>query len=470
MTLPHIALGAAIALLATSLFSGSKRGFFLFITSILATYALQPALPIRGLDFWLPTMTLGLIAACWVVVTPQEQLRSGQAFQAAAWMLAIVVLLGLTRYLPMDAILTASIPPRVEQVGLLLVGLAGLVIVLAWLPKPNWKAVAGILVLLLALVALKSPEAGLSVARLLRSINGQGLETASAFDVRWIGFSYIAFRLIHTLKDGLDGRLPGVSLREYVTYVIFFPALAAGPIDRLERFLKDLRTEFVLAQVDWDFVVGRLTLGLLKKFVLADSLALMALNPQNAGQVQSAPWAWVLLYAYALQIYFDFSGYTDLALALGRLAGIQLPENFNQPYLKPNLTQFWNNWHMSLTQWFRAYVFNPLTRSLRGTKASVWLIILMTQLVTMTLIGLWHGITLNFVLWGMWHGLGLFVHNRWQDAFRAPISAWASTPLRQQALSLFGWWLTFHYVSLGWVWFVLPTPGVALGFLARLFS
>lgn len=470
MTLTHLAIGAGLAFAATFLFDGRKRGFFLFLASVLSIYALQPALPIRGLDFWLPTVTLGLAAALWVVITPREARATKENWLAGAGMLAVVLLLGLTRYVWPGSFLTASAPPNMTQLAVMLGLLAGVVIVLGLLPGARILPVLGVTLLLVALVILKWPELGLSAARLLRSINGQGLETASAFDIRWLGFSYIAFRLIHTLKDHLDGRLPVVTLREYVTYLLFFPALLAGPIDRLERFIKDLRVEFRLSLVAWAFVLQRLAWGLMKKFVLADSLALAALNAQNAGQVQVAGWGWVLLYAYALQIYFDFSGYTDLALALGRLAGVQLPENFNQPYLKTNLTQFWNNWHMSLTQWFRAYVFNPLTRALRGTPAPVWGIILLTQVVTMTLIGLWHGVTWNFVIWGLWHGLGLFVHNRWQEAFRVSVASWASTPLRQNALSLAGFLLTFHYVALGWVWFVLPTPALALSFLGRLFG
>lgn len=196
----------------------------------------------------------------------------------------------------------------------------------------------------------------------------------------------------------------------------------------------------------------------------------MALNAQNANQIQSSGWAWILLYAFTLQIYLDFSGYTDIAIGMARMVGIRLPENFNQPYLRPNLTQFWNNWHMTLTQWFRAYFFNPLTRYLRTRKLPVWLVIFITQFLTMALIGAWHGLTANFILWGLWHGVGLFVHNRWLDAFRVRVAEWATTPLRRNALNTLGVFLTFHYAALGWVWFVLPTPALAVQFFARLFG
>jgi alginate O-acetyltransferase complex protein AlgI len=220
-----------------------------------------------------------------------------------------------------------------------------------------------------------------------------------------LGFSYIAFRLIHTLRDRQTGRLPLVNLREYVTYAVFFPALTAGPIDRLERFTPQLRQPAPL-----DLMPGgqRLLVGLFKKFVLADSLGLVALNPINAGQIETTGWTWLVLYAFSLQILLDFSGYTDIAIGMALLMGIRLPENFNRPYRRPNLTQFWNHWHMTLTFWFRAYFFNPLARSLRSgqMKLPVWIVILVTQVLTMLLIGLWHGITANFAFWGLWHGAG----------------------------------------------------------------
>ena len=134
-------------------------------------------------------------------------------------------------------------------------------------------------------------------------------------------------------------------------------------------------------------------LGLFKKFVVADALALIALNDALATQVRTTGWMWIIVYAYAFQIYFDFSGYTDIAIGIARLVGIKLPENFAAPYLKPNLTQFWNSWHMTLTQWFRSYFFNPFNRWIRGYKTiPAWTMILIGQLATMLIDRLmaWH--------------------------------------------------------------------------------
>ncbi len=211
-------------------------------------------------------------------------------------------------------------------------------------------------------------------------------------------------------------------------------------------------------------------MGLFKKFALADTLALVALNPLNAGQVHGTGWTWLLLYAYAFQIYFDFSGYTDIAIGLGLLLGGRLPENFLAPYAKPNLTQFWNAWHITLTQWFRAYYFNPLVRWLRTRRVRLTptAMLLLTQVSTMALIGLWHGVAWNFIAWGLWHGLGLFVQNRWTDLTRPWFAARSFSPGVQRGLHIAALLLTFHYVALGWVWFALPDLSAALAVFGKL--
>jgi alginate O-acetyltransferase complex protein AlgI len=150
------------------------------------------------------------------------------------------------------------------------------------------------------------------------------------------------------------------------------------------------------------------------------------------------------------------------------LAGIALPENFNAPYLKPNLTQFWNSWHMSLAQWFRAYWFNPLTRALRKRGWEAAPIVLLGQASTMLMIALWHGVTLNFAIWGVWHALGLFVHNRWADFAKTRLAWVSERPGLQRAVHIGGALATFHFVAVGWVWFALSSTNDALIVLRRL--
>jgi D-alanyl-lipoteichoic acid acyltransferase DltB (MBOAT superfamily) len=283
------------------------------------------------------------------------------------------------------------------------------------------------------------------------------------------------------LREKQAGKLPVFTLPEFAAYALFFPAYTAGPIDRAPRFITELRQRFSspagfqaearpLAVADTLMGGERILWGVFKKFVLADSLAIFALNAQNASQVQSAAWAWVMLLGYTLRIYLDFSGYTDTAIGLGQIIGLKLPENFARPYLQPNLTAFWNSWHMTLAQWFRAYYFNPLTRWLRTrpAKLSIGLVVFITQLSTMMLIGLWHGVTINFLMWGAWHGLGLFIHNRYLEWLRPYQDALEARPRLAQAMRLTGWAATFVFVMLGWVWFALPGFGQAITFFGKL--
>jgi len=182
-------------------------------------------------------------------------------------------------------------------------------------------------------------------------------------------------------------------------------------------------------------------------------LAFFALNATNAYQVESAGWMWLLLVAYAFRIFFDFAGYTHIAIGLGMLFGVVLPENFDRPYYKPNITAFWNSWHMTLTQWVRSYYFNPVTRWLREHKTPMLAVILLGQLTTMLLIGLWHGITWNFIAWGLWHGVGLFIHNQFMSLIKTrPVQ------INSRMAQPIGVFATFTFVSIGWVWFALPQP------------
>lgn len=308
-------------------------------TCVIAVFAFQPSLPVRNLDFWLPTFTLALTIFTWILTTPHGH-RSWQKNWSTAALLACIVLgVGTTRFLPISLPLTASRPPQIIQIliGMAVVSLTALV--LTRFSGPGKAVLTGAFVFIILLfIVLKYPPLATMASMGLRSLNHQSAGLALPQDLRWLGFSYIAFRLLHTIRDRQSGKLPVVSLPEYVVYIIFFPALTAGPIDRIERFVGDLRRPLALTVDDLGEAGKRIALGLFKKFAVADMLALVALNGTNALQVRSSGWAWVFLYAYAFQIYLDFSGYTDIAIGLGRLLGFKLPENFNSPYLKSNLT------------------------------------------------------------------------------------------------------------------------------------
>jgi alginate O-acetyltransferase complex protein AlgI len=443
------------------------RNTVVFVASVLGLYWLQPATAIRGMDFWLPTATLALCTVVWAATALTIERRALLIDVAA--LLGLVVLIAATRFVPaISTVLTRSAPPALPQVlmGIALVG--GLAVALrrvAAARAVTWTVLFAACIVMLILI--KSEPLAQSVAAGLRMLQGQDPARAAATDWRWLGFSYVAFRLMSVLRDRSAGRLPALRLRELLSYAVFAPALQAGPIDRPDRFVKDLRTPYAPS---WDMLLmagQRLVIGAFKKYALADTLGLIALSDANAPFVRPW-WAWLLVYAYALRIWLDFSGYTDIALGIARLAGIALPENFNAPYLRPNLTQFWNNWHMSLSQWFRAYWFNPLTRALRKREWSQAPIVLLGQSSTMLMIALWHGVTANFVIWGLWHAAGLFVHNRWADFAKTRLAWVSERPQLQRALNFTGAVLTFHFVALGWVWFALSSTSAALTVLRRL--
>jgi D-alanyl-lipoteichoic acid acyltransferase DltB (MBOAT superfamily) len=473
MGIESILIFVCISAAARAALKGAPREWFLYIASILAMFWLQPELAVRGLDFWLPIISLFLCLLCWAVVSQPETRWTHTNWIPLAVSAGLVLLLALTRYLDAGKIMTPSPPPPLEWV---LVGM-GLSAGLVWLAGfASLKSVKISWILLVSLIGLlivvKTPAIAEMVSMGLRTLSGQGTARASALDLRWLGLSYLLFRIVHTLRDWQGGRKFNLNLREFLIYLLFFPTFTAGPIDRLERFLKDLRAPALDAGEDWLEGGKRLAAGLFKKFVLADSLALVALSATNAAQVRSGGWAWLMLYAYAFQIFFDFSGYSDIAIGLGRLLGFRLPENFNAPYLKTNLTLFWNNWHMTLTQWFRAYYFNPLTRTLRRSRptlAAVWILLFM-QVSTMALIGLWHGVSWNFLIWGLWHGLGLFAQSRYSEWAASKWSDLHGRPVLRQILSIASGLLTFHYVALGWVWFALPDTGQSLRVISILFG
>ncbi len=468
MSVEQVAI-LAVAAMAVNLFKRG-RSLALLAVSAFVVYWLQPVQNPVNLTFWIPTLTLIVTIGSWLLTSVPEKRTWRENWGAVAVLSSVVLFFDLNRYFKLENLFVTD-TPRVQLAVVVIIAVTALCFLLVRIRKfPTVILILAMIGIIAMLVFLKLPSAWMGLIETVAGLRGKDAGEASALS--WLGFSYIAFRLMHTMLDRKAGRLPDVSLADYVNYVIFFPAFTAGPIERIERFVNNLNAPLALDRDGWLDAGTRLFVGLFKKFVIADSLAWFALSDGFAQYVHSAVWMWVLLYAYSLRIYFDFSGYTDIAIGLARLLGIRLPENFNAPYLKPNLTQFWNSWHITLTQWFRSYFFNPLTRFMRSAKRPIpqVLMILLAQISTMILIGLWHGITLSFLLWGLWHGVGLFIHNRWSDWIRTRIPEWSKTGWGARAWNYAGIFLTFQYVTLGWLFFCLSTPALAWNALLKLFG
>lgn len=467
-----ITLFVGFAVVYSAILPPRWRQWTLLIASLIAIYSLQPRLALRFTDYILPTLTVALAVIGWFITRKADDEQQQASYPQDRITLIVTALMVIAmsgfRYIDPDFRLTASRPPNPLWIVLGL-GVVGMVLmVITRLRQRSALPVIGMGVIVAAFVMLKTEPIATAISAWGRSLSGQNIALASPLDLNWLGFSYVAFRLIHTLRDRQTGLLPALSLRDYLTYVIFFPAYIAGPIDRAERFQKDMAALPERERWDgerWLNGISRIASGLFKKFVIADSLALgLALNPVNAAQTEATVWLWVLLYGYALRLFFDFAGYSDIAIGIGILFGVKLPENFNAPYLKTDITTFWKSWHMTLSDWARFYVFTPLSRGLlrRKPKPPTLVIVLIAHLATMITIGLWHGITINFLIWGIWHAAGLFVHKVWTDRTRKWERELSKRAGRYRVYRGTAWVITVQFVVLGWVWFALPTVSQSL--------
>jgi alginate O-acetyltransferase complex protein AlgI len=257
-----------------------------------------------------------------------------------------------------------------------------------------------------------------------------------------LGISFYAFQsLTYTIDLYRRDAKPTRSLLAHLTATSFFPTTLAGPITRVADLVKQFeRPNKQLDPADGSRALFLIGLGLLKKLLIADYLAENLVNRvfDFPGLYSSAE-VLVGVYAYALQLYYDFSGYTDVAIGSALLLGIKLPQNFNMPYAAANINDFWRRWHISLSNWLRDYLFF----SLPGKRNAVMPYI--NLIVTMTLGGLWHGASWNFVIWGVLHGVAQAIARGWQS-WRGPKAApW--TP---------GWFRTFwtvQFVCFAWIFF-----------------
>jgi alginate O-acetyltransferase complex protein AlgI len=279
-----------------------------------------------------------------------------------------------------------------------------------------------------------------------------------------VGISFYTFEAISYTVDVYRGRLKAErDPTHFLLFITFFPHLVAGPIVRARDFLPQVRRP---KRWDWaraELGVGLFLMGLFKKVAIADRLALYAdpvfANPEAFGSHA----AWIATVAYAIQIYCDFSGYTDMALGSAHLLGYKLSPNFRMPYLAANVGEFWRRWHISLSSWLRDYLFIPLG----GSRGSQWHTA-RNLLVTMTLGGLWHGASWTFIVWGFLHGLLLVLHRGFR-AFAASRS-WPDHLLKSSAGTIVRVGLTFVTVAALWVFFRSTSLTGASMILRRLFS
>jgi alginate O-acetyltransferase complex protein AlgI len=270
-----------------------------------------------------------------------------------------------------------------------------------------------------------------------------------------VGISFYTFQSLSYSIDVYRGRQEATrSALDLALYVSFFPQLVAGPIVRAGQLLPQLRGARFTTALDVEEGLMRIGVGLVKKVVLADTLAMYVDMVFEAPGLYGGPEVVLALYAFSFQAYFDFSGYTDIAIGLGRLFGVRLPENFDHPYRAASIREFWQRWHITLSTWLRDYLYVSLGGNRHGRARTV-----LNLFLTMLLGGLWHGAGWGFVIWGAYQGVMLGVHRIWLWAVgeRPPRSPrW----LRQLA--------TFQLLAAGWILFRAPTIDVSWELVKRL--
>jgi alginate O-acetyltransferase complex protein AlgI len=260
-----------------------------------------------------------------------------------------------------------------------------------------------------------------------------------------LALSFYAFQsLTYTIDIYRRDAEPATSYLAHLASASFFPTTVAGPITRLSTLWPQWEKREKLSAENGGKALFLIGLGLAKKLLIADFLAESLVNRVfDLPKLYSGAEVLAGVYGYALQLYYDFSGYTDIALGSALLLGIVLPPNFNRPYAAPNISDFWRRWHMSFSFWLRDYLYF----SLPGLRSRWKVFAYLNLVITMVLGGLWHGAGWTFVAWGAWHGLGLAGHRWWQAlrGRRKPSPHFAARFLRV--------FVTFHFVLAGWIFF-----------------
>lgn len=275
-----------------------------------------------------------------------------------------------------------------------------------------------------------------------------GLSRENTSVILPLGFSFFTFEFLHLLFEKKQRRLHHITLKEYILFSFYFPTVIAGPIKRFEQFKNQING--VDSQVfSSSLLIGLkyFSLGVIYKY-FGDIFHVFQSRMYPDLEYKSVIFYFTFVVAMSMRIFLDFAGYSLIAIGLSKIAGIEIPANFRAPYLSKNVSEFWTRWHISLSSWVRDYIYIVLG----GSRVNP-LRTLLNLIATMTIIGLWHGVGLNYILWGLWHGIGLVVFHqkqRWlpNGLFKGKYK-WISVISSMS--------LTFFFVSFGWLFFFYET-------------
>lgn len=269
-----------------------------------------------------------------------------------------------------------------------------------------------------------------------------------------LAISFFTFQQIAYLVDSYQGQTKSYSFTNYAVFVSFFPQLIAGPIVHHKEMMPQFADKSNLSLNSSNIMQGLfiLAIGLFKKVILADTFAVWANEGFANSEQLSTLDAWLCSLSYTFQLYFDFSGYSDMALGIALLFNIKLPANFNSPYKALSIQDFWRRWHITLSRFLRDYIYIPLGGNKKGSFRTC-----SNLMVTFLLGGLWHGAGWTFIFWGFLHGAALIIHRVWNQA-----------GLRMN--KLLAWFITFNFVNIAWVYFRAENWQQASNIISAMFS
>ena len=262
-----------------------------------------------------------------------------------------------------------------------------------------------------------------------------------------LGISFIVFQGISYVVDVYRGDSKAqMNLVSVALYYSFFPQLITGPIVRYS-FMEESLTKRQITVKKIYYGIKRFVIGLAKKVIIADCLGQMV---DSILELHYSQWgtffAWLIMIGYSMQIYYDFSGYTDMAIGIGQAFGFKIPENFDMPYISKSVREFWRRWHISLSSWFRDYVYIPLGGNRKGTFRTY-----VNLMIVFLITGLWHGASWNFILWGLWHGIFMLLER-----------FWLGSRLSKCKWSIISSFYTLAVVFVGWIFFRVTSLSEAL--------
>ncbi len=275
-----------------------------------------------------------------------------------------------------------------------------------------------------------------------------------------VGISFFTFQALSYSIDVYRGRMaPERNFVDFAFYLTFFPQLVAGPIVRASEFIPQMRGEYTISRNEFGYGLFLILQGLVKKMLISDFISAGFIDRVfETPAIFSGFENLMAVYGYGLQIYCDFSGYTDIAIGVAMLMGFRLPLNFNSPYKAANIADFWKRWHISLSRWLKDYLYIPLGGNRKGPVRTG-----INLMITMLLGGLWHGAAIRFVIWGGLHGAALVADRIWQWLFRG-------VRRKTRAARIAGIILTFNFVSFAWIFFRAGTMEEAGMMLTQIFT